>query len=31
MVGMFESCNELEYLDLSEWDTSNVISMKVLF
>ena len=31
MEGMFQYCNELEYLDLSSFDTSNVINMKNLF
>ena len=31
MSGMFSLCKELEYLDLSGFDTSNVISMECMF
>ena len=31
MNGMFAFCNELEYLDLSNFDTSNVINMNYMF
>ena len=28
---MFQQCNELEYLDLSNFDTANVINMSFMF
>ena len=31
MRGMFCNCFELEYLDLSNFDTSNVIDMEIIF
>ena len=31
MEGMFQLCGELEYLDLSNFDTSNVENMKNMF
>ena len=31
MQSMFDECNELEYLDLSNFDTSNVTTMKQMF
>ena len=31
MGAMFQECNELEYLDLSNFDTSNVIDMGNMF
>ena len=31
MYSMFESCSELEYLDLSNFDTSYVINMQGMF
>ena len=31
MSSMFESCKEFEYLDLSNFDTSNVINMGWMF
>ena len=31
MQSMFEECNELEYLDLSNFDTSNVTKMNHMF
>ena len=29
MEGMFSLCNEIEFLDLSNWDTSNVNNMEI--
>ena len=29
--GMFQECDELEYLDLSNFDTSNVTNMSYMF
>ena len=31
MRGMFQSCYELEYLDLTNFNTSNVINMELIF
>ena len=31
MVATFYWCSELEYLDLSNWNTSNVKNMKIMF
>ena len=31
MTGMFSFCDELEYLDLTNFDTSNVENMKSMF
>ena len=31
MQGIFYLCNELEYLDLSDWDTTNVTNMNYMF
>ena len=31
MKGMFQLCNELEYLDLSNWNTENVTNMEYMF
>ena len=31
MIAMFEECSELEYLDLSNFDTSKVIAMNHMF
>ena len=31
MSGLFQGCNEIEYLDLSNIDTSNVIDMDFMF
>ena len=31
MKAMFQDCNELEYLDLSNFDTSNVTDMEAMF
>ena len=31
MTGMFSECYELDYLDLSNFDTSNVINMGGMF
>ena len=31
MVGMFQGCKELEYLDLSNFKTENVIDMSYMF
>ena len=31
MGGMFQECKELEYLDLSNFDTSNVTKMNHMF
>ena len=31
MNAMFQQCNELEYLDLSNFDTSNVKEMRLMF
>ena len=31
MTGMFQECKELEYLDLSNFDTSNVTDMAWMF
>ena len=31
MSGMFQECYELEYLDLSNFDTSNVTDMANMF
>ena len=30
-MAMFSQCNELEYLDLSNWNTSNVTNMEIMF
>ena len=31
MKSMFQKCNELEYLDLSNFDSSNVIDISYMF
>ena len=31
MRAMFQECNEIEYLDLSNFDTSNVTNMEGMF
>ena len=31
MESMFQECREIEYLDLSNFDTSNVNSMSLMF
>ena len=31
MSGMFQNCNELEYLDLSNFNTSKVNNIKIMF
>ena len=31
MTGMFQECNELEYLDLSNFNTSKVTTMEAMF
>ena len=31
MSGMFNECNELEYLDLSNFNTSKVTDMSIMF
>ena len=31
LEGMFQKCNELEYLDLSNWNISNVTNMNYMF
>ena len=31
MGGMFQLCNELEYLDLSDWNTQNVKNVEFMF
>ena len=31
MEGMFQSCKEIEYLDLTNFDTSNIVSMCGMF
>ena len=31
LEAMFQNCNELEYLDLSNFDTTNVFDMQFMF